>query len=69
MKSVATFLFIIFATSLVGGCSTQMMQKANMACKVIYGITSLLDFEDDYNTDVDWNHILKESERYENITQ
>jgi hypothetical protein len=69
MKSVAIFLFIIFATSLVGGCSTQMIQKANMACKVIYGITNLLYFKDDSNTDVDWNYILKESERYEDITR
>lgn len=69
MKSLATFLFIIFATSFAGGCSTQMIKKANVAYKVIHGITSLLDSEDDSNTDVDWNHILKKSERYENITR
>ena len=61
MKSVATFLFIIFATSLVGGCSTLAMQKANRACKVIYCITNLLHSEDDSNTDVDLNHTSKES--------
>lgn len=69
MKSIVTFLFIIFATSLTSGCSTKMMHKANMACKVIYGITTLIDSKDDSNTEVDWNHILKESERYENITR
>jgi endo-beta-N-acetylglucosaminidase D len=46
-----------------------MMRKANMACKVIYGIKSLIDSKDDSNTDVDWNQILKESERYEDITR
>lgn len=46
-----------------------MMQKANMACKVVYGIKSLMDSKDDSNADVDWNHILKESERHESITQ
>lgn len=69
MKSVVTFLFIIFATSLVGGCSTLTMQKANMACKVIHGITKLLDFEDDSNTGVDWDYILKESGCYEKTTR
>jgi endo-beta-N-acetylglucosaminidase D len=69
MKSLVTFLFVIFATSLISGCSTPMMRKANMACKVIYGIKSLIDSKDDSNTDVDWNQILKESERYEDITR
>ena len=45
------------------------MQKANMACKVIYGITKILDFEDDSNTDVDWDYILKESGCYEKTTR
>lgn len=46
-----------------------MMQKANMACKVIYGIKSLIDSKDDSNADVYWNHTLKESERHESITR
>lgn len=69
MKSVATFLFIIFATSLVGGCATLTMQKANIACKVIHCITKLLDFRDDSNTDGDLNHTSKESKCHEGITR
>lgn len=46
-----------------------MMQKVSMVCKVIYGIKSLIDYKGDSNDDIDWNRILKESERYENITQ
>lgn len=69
MKSVATFLFIIFATSLVGGCSTLTMQKANMACKVIYCITKLLNSKGDSNDDVDLNHTSKESKCHEGITR
>lgn len=74
MKCVVIFLFTIFATSLVGGCSAPMIQRANMACKVIYGITKLLGSKDDsdknyYNTDSDLDYTLKESERYESITR
>lgn len=65
MKSLATFLFIIFATSLTSGCSTPMMRKVNIACKVIHGITSMIDSKGDSNTNVD----RKESERHENITR
>jgi hypothetical protein len=72
MKSLVAFLFIIFATSFISGCSTPMMQKvniANMVYKVIYGIASLIDSKDDSNTDVDLNHVSKESECYEDITR
>jgi hypothetical protein len=69
MKSLVAFLFIIFATSFISGCSTPMMQKVNMVCKVIYGIASLIDSKDDSNTDVDLNHVSKESECYEDITR
>jgi uncharacterized membrane protein len=70
MKSLVIVLFITFTTSLISGCATPVMEKVDIACKVIYGITSLIGFRDSSNTDANCDDCpLKEGGCYEDITQ
>ena len=70
MKSLVTVLFITFTASLISGCATPMMEKVDIACKVIYGITSLIGFRDNSDTGADCDDCpSKEGECHEDITQ